>query len=82
MDGHIAVGVIGSGNVLELSYNEVKGLCMRMAGTDTNDIQTVEPAKQLSRIRPTFTMTLSCRASSPALLWHKGLYPYPLHSRP
>lgn len=82
MDGHIAVGVIGSGNVLELSYNEVKGLCMRMAGTDTNDIQTVEPAKQLSRIRPTLTMTLSCRASSPALLWHKGLCPYPLRSRP
>ena len=27
MDGHIAVGVIGSGNVLELSYNEAKGLC-------------------------------------------------------
>ena len=82
MDGHIAVGVIGSGNVLELSYNEVKGLCMRMAGTDTNDIQTVEPAKQLSRIRPTLIMTLSCRASSPALLWHKGLCPYPLRSRP
>ena len=82
MDGHIAVGVIGSGNVLELSYNEVKGLCMRMAGTDINDIQTVEPAKQLSRIRPTLTMTLSCRASSPALLWHKGLCPYPLRSRP
>ena len=82
MDGHIAVGVIGSGNVLELSYNEAKGLCMRMAGTDINDIQTVEPAKQLSRIRPTLTMTLSCRASSPALLWHKGLCPYPLCSRP
>lgn len=82
MDGHIAVGVIGSGNVLELSYNEAKGLCMRMAGTDTNDIQTVEPAKQLSRIRPTLIMTLSCRASSPALLWHKGLCPYPLRSRP
>ena len=69
MDGHIAVGVIGSGNVLELFYNEAKGLCMRMAGTDTNDIQTVEPAKQLSRIRPTFTMKLSGGASSPALLW-------------
>ena len=82
MDGYIAVGVIGSGNVLELSYNEVKGLCMRMAGTDTNDIQTVAPVKQLSRIRPTLIMTLSCRASSPALLWHKGLYPYPLRSRP
>ena len=82
MDGHIAVGVIGSGNVLELSYNEAKGLCMRTAGTDINDIQTVAPAKQLNRIRPTLIMTLSCRASSPALLWHKGLYPYPLHSRP
>ena len=82
MDGHIAVGVIGSGNVLELSYNEVKGLCMRMAGTDTNDVQTVAPAKQRSRIRPTLIMTLSCRASSPALLWHKGLCPYPLRSRP
>ena len=78
MDGHIAVGVIGSGNVLELSYNEAKGLCMRMAGTDTNDVQTVAPAKQRSHIRPTLIMTLSCRASSPALLWHKGLYPYPL----
>lgn len=44
MDEHIAVAVIGSGNVLELSYNESKGLCMRMAGTDTNDIQTVAPA--------------------------------------
>lgn len=82
MDGHIAVGVIGSGNVLELSYNEAKGLCMRMAGTDINDVQTVAPVKQRSRIRPTLIMTLSCRASSPALLWHKGLYPYPLHSRP
>ena len=82
MDGHIAVGVIGSGNVLELSYNEVKGLCMRMAGTDTNDVQTVAPVKQLSCIRPTLTVTLSCRASSPALLWHKGLCPYPLRSRP
>ena len=78
MDGHIAVGVIGSGNVLELFYNEAKGLCMRMAGTDANDVQTVAPDKQLSRIRPTLIMTLSCRASSPALLWHKGLYPYPL----
>ena len=78
MDGHIAVGVIGSGNVLELFYNEAKGLCMRMAGTDTNDVQTVATAKQRSRIRPTLIMTLSCRASSPALLWHKGLYPYPL----
>lgn len=57
MDEHIAVGVIGSGNVLELSYNEAKGLCMRMAGTDTNDVQTVAPAKQLSRIRPTLTVT-------------------------
>lgn len=57
MDGHIAVGVIGSRNVLELSYNEAKGLCMRMAGTDTNDVQTVAPAKQLSRIRPTLTVT-------------------------
>lgn len=57
MDGHIAVGVIGSGNVLELFYNEAKGLCMRMAGTDTNDVQTVAPAKQLSRIRPTLTVT-------------------------
>ena len=82
MDGHIAVGVIGSGNVLELSYNEAKGLCMRMAGTDINDVQTVAPVKQRSRIRPTLIMTLSCRASSPALLWHKGLYPYPLRSRP
>lgn len=78
MDGHIAVGVIGSGNVLELSAIEVKGLCMRMAGTDTNDGQTVAPAKQHSCIRPTLTMTLSCRASSPTLLWHRGLYPYPL----
>ena len=78
MDGHIAGAVIGSGNVLELSANEIKGLCMRMAGTDTNDIQTVAPAKQLSRIRPTLIMTLSCRTLSPALLWHKGLYPYPL----
>lgn len=78
MDEHIAVGVIGSGNVLELSANEIKGLCMRMAGTDTNDGQTVAPVKQLSRIRSTLTVTLSCRASSPALLWHKGLYPYPL----
>lgn len=76
MDGHIAVGVIGSGNVLELSYNEAKGL--RMAGTYINDVQTVAPAKQLNRIRPTLIMTLSCRASSPALLWHKDLYPYPL----
>lgn len=82
MDGHIAVGVIGNGNVLELSYNEAKGLCMRMAGTDINDVQTVAPAKQLSRIPTTLTMTLSCRASSPALLWHKGLCPYPLRSRP
>lgn len=78
MDGHIAVGVIGSGNVLELSANEAKGLCMRMAGTDANDGQTVAIAKQLSCIRPTLTVTLSCRASSPTLLWHKGLYPYPL----
>ena len=78
MDGYIAVGVIGSGNVLELFYNEAKGLCMRMAGTDTNDIQTVAPVKQLSRIRPTLIMTLSCLASSPDLLWHKGLYPFPL----
>jgi len=78
MDGHIAVGVIGSGNVLELFYNEAQGLCMRMAGTDTNDGQTVAIAKQHSRIRPTLTVTLSCRASSPALLWHKDLYPYPL----
>ena len=82
MDGHIAVGVIGSGNVLELSYNEAKGLCMRMAVTDTNDVQTVAPAKKLSCIRPTLIMTLSCRASSPALLWHKGLYPYPLRWHP
>lgn len=78
MDEHIAVGVIGSGNVLELSSNEVKGLCMRMSGTDTNDGQTVAIAKQHSCIHPTLTMTLSCRASSPALLWHRGLYPYPL----
>ena len=78
MDGHIAVDVIGNGNVLELSYNEAKGLCMRTAGTYINDVQTVAPVKQLSRIRPTLIMTLSCRASSPALLWHKGLYPYPL----
>lgn len=78
MDGHIAVGVIGSGNVLELSSNEAKGLCMRMGGTDSNDGQTVAIAKQHSCIRPTLTMTLSCRASSPALLWHRGLYPYPL----
>lgn len=78
MDEHIAVGVIGSGNVLELSYNEAKGLCMRMAGTDTNDGLAVAIAKQHSCIRPTLTVTLSCRASSPALLWHKGLYPYPL----
>ena len=78
MDAHLAVGVIGSGNVLELSYNEAKGLCMRMAGTDINDVQMVAPVKQRGRIRPTLIMTLSCRASSPALLWHKGLYPYPL----
>lgn len=44
MDGHIAVGVIGSGNVLELSYNEAKDLCMRMDGTDINDVQTVATA--------------------------------------
>lgn len=78
MDEHIAVGVIGSGNELELSYNEAKGLCMRMAGTDINDVQMVAPVKQRGRIRSTLIMTLSCRASSPALLWHKGLYPYPL----
>ena len=82
MDEHIAVGVIGSGNVLELSYNEAKGLCMRMAGTYTNDVQTVASVKQLSHIPLTLIMALSCRASSPALLWHKGLYPYPLRSRP
>ena len=58
MDGPIAVGVIGSGNVLELSSNEAKGLCMRMAGADTKDGLAVAIAKQHSCIRPTLTMTL------------------------